>query len=226
MRAIQAGLPYRLGQALLTWCIYYSTYVLNLMPHRSENISPREIMTGLKPEFKRSLPIGFGEFAQVLERDPNNSLKPRTVTAIALLPTGKGPVKFASLSTGKTIVRETFKAMKHVPFEILSIVKAMQEKGMLGIEELLEPSIDRSDEEDELNILVGESKTSSSEREGVLDELKLNSSDQENLKSSDSGSEEVFELISSEQELISPEDEAKTSHEIPSNSKTTRSGKT
>ena len=68
-------------------------------------MSPREIMTGIKPDFKRSLPIGFGEFAQVLERDPNNSLKPRTVTAIALLPTGRGPVKFTSLSTGKTIVR-------------------------------------------------------------------------------------------------------------------------
>ena len=67
-RAIQAGLPYRLGKALWTWCIYYSTYVLNLIPQRTENTSPREIMTGIKPEFKRALPIGFGEFAQVLEQ--------------------------------------------------------------------------------------------------------------------------------------------------------------
>jgi len=41
-----------------------------------------------------------------LERDTNNTLKPRTVTAIALLPTGNGPVKFASLYTGKTLTRE------------------------------------------------------------------------------------------------------------------------
>ena len=43
-------------------------------------------------------------------------MKARTVTAIALLPTGKGQVKFTSLSTGKTIVRITIKIMKSVSF--------------------------------------------------------------------------------------------------------------
>ena len=57
VRAIQAGLPYRIGQALLTWCVYYSTYVLNLMPQRSENTSPREIMRGIKQILNDHCPL-------------------------------------------------------------------------------------------------------------------------------------------------------------------------
>ena len=108
-------------------------------------------------------------------------MKARTVTAIALLPTGKGQMKFTSLSTGKTIVRETFKIMKSVPFELLSIVKVMQEKGMLGMEELLEPNSTK-DDENELNILLpGENKIASSARHGNLAESELKSSEEENL---------------------------------------------
>ena len=83
--------------------------------------------------------MAFGDFCQVLEANPDNTMKPRSVTAIALLPSGKGPVKFVSVSTGKTIVRETFKIIKNVPAEILSVVKAMQERGELGLEDLLRP---------------------------------------------------------------------------------------
>jgi len=93
VKAIQCGLPYHLGSEMLTWATYYSTYVLNLMPKRlGEGISQREMLTGVKPNFKKCLPVAFGDFSQVIESDTNNTLKPRTVTALALLPTGNGPV--------------------------------------------------------------------------------------------------------------------------------------
>ena len=140
VRAIQCLLPYHLGRPMLTWACYYATYVLNLMPKKlGDGISPREMLTGVKPNFKKCLPVAFGDFCQVLERDTNNTLKPRTVPALALLPTGNGPVKFASLFTGKTITREQFKIIYNVPYELLAIVKTMQERGVLAIEELLKP---------------------------------------------------------------------------------------
>ena len=152
VRAIQAGLPFKLGPQLLTWATYYATYVSNLMPKRlGDGVSPRGLLTGLKPNFKKWLPLAFGDFCQVLERDPNNTLKPRTVTAIALLPTGNGPVKFASLSTGKTITRETFKVIHNVPYEFIVILKSMQERNTLGIEELLKPGTQAVEDEQRLN---------------------------------------------------------------------------
>ena len=161
VRAIQAGLPFKLGDALTVWASYYSTYVLNLMPTRAGNgISPREILTGVRPEFKKCLPIAFGDFCQVLERNPDNSLKARTVTALALLPTGKGPIKFASLTTGKIITREQFRIVRSVPFELIAIVKALQEKGVLGIDDLLQPNQGRVDnEESELSKLINQDET-------------------------------------------------------------------
>jgi len=151
-RSIQCGLPFYLGPQLLTWATYYATYALNLMPKRlGDGISPRELLTGIKPNFKKCLPVSFGDFCQVLERDPNNTLKSRTVTAIAMLPTGKGPVKVTSLCIGKTITRENFKIIHNVPYELLAIVKSMQEKNVLGIEELLKPSSSASEDESQLN---------------------------------------------------------------------------
>jgi len=152
VRAIQCGLPFHLGPQLLTWATYYATYVSNLMPKRlGDGISPRKLLTGVKPSFKKCLPVAFGDFCQVLERDPNNTLNPRTVTAIALLPTGNGPVKFASLSTGKTITRETFKVIPNIPHEFILILKSMQERNTLGIEELLTPGTRSSEDEQKLN---------------------------------------------------------------------------
>ena len=156
VRALQAGLQFRMGQPMLVWATYYLTYVLNLMLKREgDGVCPRQILTGIKPDFKRSLPVGFGDFCQVLERDTNNTLKARTVTALALLPTGNGPVKFASLSTGKSLTREQFKIIQNVPYELLIIVKTMHERGMLGIEDLLQPNVQV---EDENELIVSEAQ--------------------------------------------------------------------
>jgi len=154
VRAIQAGLPYQMASPMMTWAVYYSTYVLNLMPKRvGDGVSPRELLTGVKPNFKKCLPVGFGDFCQVLERNPDNTMAARTVSALALLPTGNGPVKLASLATGKTITRERFTIIRNVPYELLIIVKAMQERGTIGIEDLLNPGRAVVQEEDELEYL-------------------------------------------------------------------------
>ena len=129
-RAIQQSLPYALGPVLQTWCILYSTYVINLLPSKTgyEALSPREAFTGIKPDFSRDLRVGFGDYAQVSARDMDNSMKERTVGAIAVLPTGNlsGAVKFLSLPTGKVISRDSFRILP-IPKEYIDIIEQWQE---------------------------------------------------------------------------------------------------
>jgi hypothetical protein len=160
VRALQASLPYKLGDSLVVWAVYYATYVLNLMPARGHNICPRELLTGTKPIFKTVLPVGFGYFCFVKERITKSDLSPRTVTAISLLPTGRGSVKFASLTTGKVITREQFKTVGHIPEEYVKIVDAMQGKRLIGVEDLLQPRQEGPDPDSNLQMNSGEERTS------------------------------------------------------------------
>jgi hypothetical protein len=109
-----------------------------MLPFRSgDGTSPRETLTGVKPEYKKCLPVSFGRFCQIKEKT-TNTLARRTMTGIALLPTGHGPVKFVSLLTGRIVTRLQFKPMDHIPSEYLLILKSMQERKVIGIEDLLD----------------------------------------------------------------------------------------
>ena len=153
MRALQAGLPYELGDALTIWCTYYACYVLNLLPARSgDGLSPREVFTGLKPDYKRVVPVAFGTFCQVKEKK-TNTLATRSVTAIALLQTGHGPFKFTSLYTGRVITRLQFRPMQSSPHEHILILNSMQERRRIGTEDLLSPDTDVEETTSTLNIV-------------------------------------------------------------------------
>ena len=76
LRSIALSLPYKFGNALTAWAVLYATYVLNLIPARVGcGMCPREILTGIKPEFKKVLPIAFGDFCQVQEKRTLNLKK-------------------------------------------------------------------------------------------------------------------------------------------------------
>ena len=115
----------------------YATYALNLIPPRGNTVSPRELITGIKPSFKTHLPVAFGSFVQTKEKTKND-MTPRTVTAIALLPLGNGSVKFASLLSGNILIRDQFTIVEDIPYEWLLLVKSLQERGCLGVENMIE----------------------------------------------------------------------------------------
>jgi len=48
-------------------------------------------------------------------------------------------------------MRETFKVIPNVPYEFILILKSMQERNALGIEELLKPGTRSSEDEQKLN---------------------------------------------------------------------------
>ena len=135
-RSLQASRPFKFGDALATWAIRYSTYVLNLMPMRhSPTACPREILTLVKPDFKVVLPVAFADFCQVREKHSSNSVNElRTISAVALLPKGNGSVLFASLTNGRVITRDQFTVIKDIPQEYLLIIQSLQERGVFAIE--------------------------------------------------------------------------------------------
>ena len=116
----------------------FSNYVLNLIPPiRGDGRSPREILTGTKPDFKQSLPFGFADLCQVQNKKAKNNVNDfRTSSALALLPHNKGACYFASLSTGKIIIRDQFKIMDTFPPEFLIILKGLQERGAFSTKDL------------------------------------------------------------------------------------------
>ena len=115
-RAILSTLPYKLPMVLMTWLIYFVVSRINLTPSTVGNnfISPREQLTGVRPDFNRDLRVSFGEYVETHEPDPqpislkNNVHTDRTEAAIALLPLGNldGSVMFFCLSTNSFIKRD------------------------------------------------------------------------------------------------------------------------
>ena len=101
---------------LMTWLIYFVVSRINLTPSTVGNnfISPREQLTGVRPDFNRDLRVSFGEYVETHEPDPqpillkNNAHTDWTEAAIALLPLGNldGSVMFFCLSTNSFIKRD------------------------------------------------------------------------------------------------------------------------
>lgn len=89
-RSLQAGLLYNMGNGMACWCMKYRGYVLNLLPMLHSNRSPREILTGQKPNFKYARPFRFGDLVHVKDKVVVNDVTvPRTVAALALMPSAK-----------------------------------------------------------------------------------------------------------------------------------------
>jgi hypothetical protein len=67
----------------------------------------------VKVNYTKALPVAFGDYCQVLERVSDNSMKPRTYSAIALLPTGseQGSVRFWNVATGGVSTSAQFKVL-------------------------------------------------------------------------------------------------------------------
>ena len=73
--------------------------------------SPREIITGMKVDYKRHCKLDFGEYAEVHdEPTPTNGMKSRTRPCVALGPTGnlQGTYKFMDINTGMKLKKRSW----------------------------------------------------------------------------------------------------------------------
>jgi Reverse transcriptase (RNA-dependent DNA polymerase)/Zinc knuckle len=116
VRCVYNTLPFKnMPARLLIELVYNSNFWLNSLPSLSgisTQMSPREIITGLKIDYKRHCSLEFGCYVQTHEQH-DNSMQSRTVGALALRPTGneQGGHYFFSLTTGKILNRFKWTAL-------------------------------------------------------------------------------------------------------------------
>ena len=110
MQATAHGLPYRrLPKHMIAKLVAMATRCLNGFPKDdgvSEHMSPHSIITGRARMDYNKLPLGFGSYVQLLDRSVN-TIRSRTIGAIALNPTGDdtGTYHFMSLKTGQLLTK-------------------------------------------------------------------------------------------------------------------------
>ena len=112
MRATYNTLPFNeIPARLVIEMAKQSVFWLHAFPRSdgiSRDMSPREIITGVRLDFNRHCKFEFGQYVQTHE-ETDNTMTTRTVGALALRPTGnvQGTWFFLSLSTGRIIKRNT-----------------------------------------------------------------------------------------------------------------------
>jgi hypothetical protein len=91
----------------------------------SDRMSPRTIVTGHTVDYSKHCKYEFGEYVQAHE-EHDNSMRPRTVGALALRPNGnaQGNWYFLSLSTGR-ILNQTHATKLPMPAEVIDRVHAL-----------------------------------------------------------------------------------------------------
>ncbi|MEL6660657.1 MAG: hypothetical protein AAFR36_29600, partial [Bacteroidota bacterium] len=129
-RATIHGLPFqRIPSILVDAIIESAVSNLNRFPREdgvSDTMSPLTIMTGRPNPDYNDLPLELGEYVQVHEtNDPTNSMRARTLGAIALLPDDdRRTHRFISLSTGRIIKRDHWTAM-NMPQSAIERINAL-----------------------------------------------------------------------------------------------------
>lgn len=115
LRSCAHGLPFkRLPRLLVTHMVADAVRWLNQFPWKngiSDTMSPATIVTGVGTPNYQCMRIEFGTYAQVFEdNDPSNTLRARSLGAIALTPTGnaQGDFYFLSLATGNKLSRHAW----------------------------------------------------------------------------------------------------------------------
>ena len=90
VRAIVNTLSYTLTEKLEGWLERYAVNRIVLVPTRNsvDHVSPREKLYGRKLNVDKEMKHGFGDYVQVHADVVDNSLKPRTQGAIALMSAG------------------------------------------------------------------------------------------------------------------------------------------
>jgi len=122
--------PYKMTEKLTIGLVQFCVQSINLIPQstREVKISPKELFTGRKINFKRDLRLSFGEYAQIHEDYSDvqkNTMKERTCDAIALRMKGnaQGSAEFLNLNTWKVVTRDFWTVLPIPPTVIEKINK-------------------------------------------------------------------------------------------------------
>ena len=130
-RAVKAGVPWRIPPSKLIHLVFYSNNRINSVPSMSNEFAetPREIFWGTKLDYFKDLRIGFGDYCEVFDENADNSLRARTVPAIALYPSGnaQGSWKFLSLDSMRVVVRDQYTELPTPP-EIIAQMNAEHDR--------------------------------------------------------------------------------------------------
>lgn len=191
VRAQSSVLPYKLTSTILVHLVYHSVSTINLFPRAGgadKLRSPKEIVTGLKPDYKFYSKILFGEYAQIYnEEEITNTMKPRTSGAIAmgLADNRQGLQYFLSLDTWRVVTRRSFIKLP-MPTEV---VRAINEKAIL-------------DKYTEDHIIF------QNENEENLDEVILEGAEDEENNDNDEKENEIIEINNENIEENNIENEA------------------
>ena len=130
-RAVKAGVPWRIPPSKMIHLVFYSNHRINSVPSMSNEFAetPREIFWGTKLDYFKDLRVGFGDYCEVFNEDADNSMRERTVPAIALYPSGnaQGSWKFLSLDTMRVVTRDQYTELPTPP-EIINIMNAEHDR--------------------------------------------------------------------------------------------------
>jgi hypothetical protein len=113
-RAVKNGLPWKLPVALVKHLVCYAVGRINLRRTSalSTNMSPYRLFTGTQVNYKKSLQLAFGDYAEVYDGTDNTS-RSRTIPCIALHPCNNstGSWDFLNLTTGNKVRRSIWRKM-------------------------------------------------------------------------------------------------------------------
>ncbi|KAI2502074.1 Reverse transcriptase (RNA-dependent DNA polymerase) [Fragilaria crotonensis] len=118
LRACVHGLPFtRLPKIMIEHMVVDVVRCLNMFPAPhgiSESLSPLSLVTGVPPPDYNHLRLEFGSYVQLFDNhEPSNTIRARTLGAIALTPTGnaQGDYFFLSLASGFRVARHRWTAL-------------------------------------------------------------------------------------------------------------------
>ena len=114
-RILENGLPYAPNDELIDWGVLAANRFTNLQVSSTSMtpMSPREKFLGRPFDFEKDSGVPFGTYVQATRADSDNSPRPRTEGAIALMPKDNlsGTMYLYKLRTNKVISRNQYKPL-------------------------------------------------------------------------------------------------------------------
>ena len=126
VRAVWKTLPNKLTETMVIQLTYYACMMLNMFPKSNSiaGVSPREIFTGVRVDYRRDCKLGFGEYVQVYaENNITNTMEARTFRAFSLGSVGNMQGTYLILShTSWKIIRRRSWVKVPIPAEVIELI--------------------------------------------------------------------------------------------------------